>query len=282
MRRPSTAAAAPVLADTADEAEFDLSEPESETPIALADEAAPTRATSEDEAQFEMLRLFYLRGDHAGFEDTARFVREHNPDPDLWRRVAEMGRMLAPDNPLYADASARRMEFDFSDLQPPQPAETMVEQESGLHDTMFELEPEPDVAAPPAQRADSEPEPFEFDQRPPPPPPMDDATVAMPTLAPELEQPPLEWEPSVADVEPEPQPEPEPAPAPVAADSASHAGGPQDPVDTKLELAQAYLEMGDAEGAQHMLDEVMNEGDSRQKAEALRLREQAGPAQRRA
>jgi hypothetical protein len=31
-----------------------------------------------------------------------------------------------------------------------------------------------------------------------------------------------------------------------------------------------------------MLDEVMNEGDSRQKAEAMRLREQAGPAQRRA
>ncbi|HVQ25048.1 MAG TPA: FimV/HubP family polar landmark protein [Planctomycetota bacterium] len=111
---------------------------------------------------------------------------------------------------------------------------------------------------------------------------MDEAaTMAMPALAPLPEAPSAGPERESAEAEPEPQAEP--PRAPVETDSsAAHASGPQDPVDTKLELAQAYLEMGDAEGAQHMLDEVMNEGDSRQKAEALRLREQAGPAQRRA
>jgi pilus assembly protein FimV len=37
-----------------------------------------------------------------------------------------------------------------------------------------------------------------------------------------------------------------------------------DPVDTKLDLARAYLDMGDAEGARAMLDEVIKEGSQMQ------------------
>ncbi len=39
-------------------------------------------------------------------------------------------------------------------------------------------------------------------------------------------------------------------------------------VSAKLDLARAYLEMGDKEGAREILQEVLAEGDSRQKAEA--------------
>ncbi len=42
-------------------------------------------------------------------------------------------------------------------------------------------------------------------------------------------------------------------------------------VETKLDLARAYLEMGDHEGAREILQEVMGEGDSTQKAEAQKL-----------
>ena len=42
-------------------------------------------------------------------------------------------------------------------------------------------------------------------------------------------------------------------------------------VETKLDLARAYLEMGDHEGAREILQEVMGEGDSAQKAEAQKL-----------
>lgn len=42
-------------------------------------------------------------------------------------------------------------------------------------------------------------------------------------------------------------------------------------VGTKLDLARAYIDMGDAEGAKHILDEVIEEGDAQQKQEAQKL-----------
>ena len=44
-----------------------------------------------------------------------------------------------------------------------------------------------------------------------------------------------------------------------------------DEVATKLDLARAYVEMGDPEGARSILDEVLEEGDDEQKAEAQEL-----------
>src|SRR5207302_9272667 len=40
---------------------------------------------------------------------------------------------------------------------------------------------------------------------------------------------------------------------------------------TKLDLAKAYQEMGDVEGAREILQEVLHEGDDEQKAEAQSL-----------
>ena len=42
-------------------------------------------------------------------------------------------------------------------------------------------------------------------------------------------------------------------------------------VGTKLDLARAYMDMGDPEGARSILQEVMTEGSSSQKQEAQRL-----------
>lgn len=47
-------------------------------------------------------------------------------------------------------------------------------------------------------------------------------------------------------------------------------------VNTKLDLARAYLEMGDKEGAREILQEVMGEGDVNQKGEAEKLLSEAG------
>ena len=44
-----------------------------------------------------------------------------------------------------------------------------------------------------------------------------------------------------------------------------------DPVDTKLDLARAYLDMGDADGARAMLGEVLKEGSQMQRDTARRL-----------
>ncbi len=42
-------------------------------------------------------------------------------------------------------------------------------------------------------------------------------------------------------------------------------------VGTKLDLARAYMDMGDPEGARNILEEVMSEGSLAQKQEAQRL-----------
>lgn len=47
-------------------------------------------------------------------------------------------------------------------------------------------------------------------------------------------------------------------------------------VDTKLELARAYEEMGDAEGARELLDEVARDGNDAQKAQAKAIRDRLG------
>ena len=41
-----------------------------------------------------------------------------------------------------------------------------------------------------------------------------------------------------------------------------------DEVSTKLDLARAYIDMGDPDGARSILEEVLEEGDDRQKNEA--------------
>ena len=61
----------------------------------------------------------------------------------------------------------------------------------------------------------------------------------------------------------------EPAPAGTAAPAGDDFGDfgelNDDPIDTKLDLARAYLDMGDPDGARAMLDEVMQEGSQMQK-----------------
>jgi pilus assembly protein FimV len=44
-----------------------------------------------------------------------------------------------------------------------------------------------------------------------------------------------------------------------------------DEVGTKLDLARAYIDMGDPDGAKSILEEVLSEGDERQKDEAQQL-----------
>ena len=59
-----------------------------------------------------------------------------------------------------------------------------------------------------------------------------------------------------------------------ASDTADDDIGSGDEVGTKLDLAKAYIDMGDPEGARSILDEVMDEGSSTQKEEAQSLLEQ--------
>jgi pilus assembly protein FimV len=104
----------------------------------------------------------------------------------------------------------------------------------------------------------------------------------------ELEAPPVEaataaQEPAgVADMDFEPMLEVPAAPVVELTPTAEAAPAPgMDPalweeVNTKLDLARAYLEMGDREGAREILQEVTQEGDDIQKADAGKLLSEAG------
>jgi pilus assembly protein FimV len=98
--------------------------------------------------------------------------------------------------------------------------------------------------------------------------------------APAIEELAAAPEPAM-DFEPAAQPDEAPAAAAEAEPQAAPAEGGIDPelreeVNTKLDLARAYLEMGDREGAREILQEVLNEGDADQKAEAGKLIAEAG------
>ncbi|MET0106100.1 MAG: FimV/HubP family polar landmark protein [Sedimenticola sp.] len=54
----------------------------------------------------------------------------------------------------------------------------------------------------------------------------------------------------------------------------AETAGATDEVSTKLDLARAYIDMGDNEGAQDILQEVMSEGDDGQKQEAQQMLDQ--------
>ena len=68
--------------------------------------------------------------------------------------------------------------------------------------------------------------------------------------------------------------------APKADAAAPVAGGTKDDhwydVQTKFDLAKAYQEMGDKDGAREILQEVMKEGDAAQQAEAKQLLDSLG------
>jgi pilus assembly protein FimV len=69
-----------------------------------------------------------------------------------------------------------------------------------------------------------------------------------------------------------------PAVAPATAEIEMPAIDPDllEEVNTKLDLAKAYLEMGDKEGAREILSEVLNEGDAKQKQTANELMAEIG------
>ncbi|KZZ28669.1 hypothetical protein A3754_24290 [Alcanivorax sp. HI0083] len=52
--------------------------------------------------------------------------------------------------------------------------------------------------------------------------------------------------------------------------------GETDENATKLDLAKAYIDMGDNEGAKDILNEVISEGNDQQQSEARELLSQVG------
>jgi len=199
----------------------------------------------------ELVTLYYSRRDVERFEAAAEAMHAHITDPeqDEWQDVVHMGEDLAPGHPLFdhhaepADVESEATQaFDIDDYADDSDAPTVVSP----------LPP----ALPTGTKKVTEYS-FDFDLTQPaaggsrtaPPAAADDITVVKPHA-----EPKASWD----------------APE-TGASAAESAEFSDDPVDTKLDLARAYLDMGDADGARAMLGEVLKEGSQMQRDVARKL-----------
>lgn len=202
-------------------------------------------------ASLELLRHYYARGDAAGFESAAEQMHAHLMDPAApeWDEVLAMGAVLAPHNPLFGEGAAEHAhaephdEFAFD--------EPMHTQSGTFDDQPMHAQ----TAARPEERFDYD-LPVHADEARP-----DVSTLHQETL-PDFTR---------ATEQPVEQHEPAQAEHTIVAPPADELFVGEDAIGTKLDLAKAYLDMGDPEGARSMLDEVMSEGNDSQKDEARKL-----------
>jgi pilus assembly protein FimV len=225
-------------------------------------------------AHLALLRYRFDAGDAEGFEADAETMSGFVSDTAApeWDEVRMMGAEIAPGHPLFRDPGASVAldaepdfagEFDFG--------EDEVESQSEVERSDVQPAPEPYPA---------EPESFAID--------LDGGTIDFPGS--DEGVPESDFQPTF-----EPGPADDDQAQPAAADDYSTqqfasvdianaldagAGGDQDlsldgesddAVSTKLDLAREYLDLGDPEGARSLLEEVLKEGSSAQKAEAQRL-----------
>jgi pilus assembly protein FimV len=179
-------------------------------------------------------------------------MHAHITDPaqEEWQDVVHMGEDLAPEHPLFdhhaepADVESEAAQaFDIDDYADDGDAPTVVSSlppslpAGGKKVTGYSFDF--DLTQPAAGESRAQP-PATAD---------DDVTVVKP-----LAESTASWD------------------APGAGAPAAESGEfSDDPVDTKLDLARAYLDMGDADGARAMLGEVLKEGSQMQRDVARKL-----------
>ena len=214
-------------------------------------DVAPTRAEAHDEATLQarlaedsgdlaahlaLCRLYHARHDVERFVAAAQAMHAQVADPagTEWHEVAVMGGELAPHDPLFQmPAEAHDDPYGVAALRQPARGDATG------------------VPAPVEHAAEASAQ--------------HDTTPGGPAA-------PMRASPDVESVMEAWRTDPIAKPAmTTAGNTAAEEEFADDPVDTKLDLARAYLDMGDPVGARAMLEEVLEEGSQTQKDEAKRL-----------
>ena len=230
---------------------------------------ALTKTPDRHEIRLKLLEIYAARKNVTAFESVAGelYAALGGQTGTIWDKAVEMGRSIDPHNPLYGGAAkagqaaaaatgaviAESAKADKAEPQPPaaETAEDVME---------FASEPptqELDFATPEAPRAEA------------------------PASAQKEEEQTLDFDLSGFDLKIPEEPAAPKTPKAAAVDfsgldldldlSGDAGKGAEDEFDeaaTKLDLARAYLEMGDKEGAREILQEVIAEGNDKQKSDA--------------
>ena len=253
---------------------------------------AMARDKNRHEIALKLLEIYHARKSATAFETVAKelhgAVGESSP---LWQKAAAMGAQIDPTNALYAaGAGAAGASFAASAPAPAKPNLDFDVLGKGGAEAGGGEAPAPDFdldldgkSAAAAGEAHAEPAAssgLDFDLAP-----SAEAHAPAAEAAPEPakeEKPSFDFDLSGLDFPGGGKPAAA-APAPAAADSGLNladlnldtppGGGGEggEAVGTKLELAKAYLEIGDKDGAREILNEVAREGSAEQKEEANKL-----------
>jgi len=235
------------------------------------------------EVRVKLLEIYAARRNTQAFAAVAGdlYAALGSDTHPLWEKACEMGREIDPTNPLYGGGTSGAS-----------PAAT-VAATAAVAGGAVAFGSGTEAAAPSAPEPVAEPEtqfdpaPMAFEPSPAPEAPV----VEMPAFepAPEPEQPAkqaLDLDFELPDLDlPAAADEPLKLDLGLEADNGpdskfdfsgldldlGESGGSElelDEVGTKLDLARAYVEMGDKEGAREILNEVIAEGNDKQKSDA--------------
>ncbi len=227
-----------------------------------------------EDLNLKLLEVFVAAKNQAAFDEHAQglLARLENSDHPLWQKVADMGRELNPGNPMYQAGAAPVGSEDLDEDENLSAGLDFASRghaagdKSGADDTAEAdkegLDFDIDLSFDPTADVDH-PDSVEFE----PPaagdePHEPELNIDMDSVEPDAvaQDTPLEFDLENFDMEAASAPEEE-----VQGDGALTD---LDEVSTKLDLARAYIDMGDPEGARSILDEVMEEGSDHQKDEA--------------
>jgi len=218
---------------------------------------ALSRDAENEDLNLKLLEVFMAAGNPSAFDEHAQAIlgRLENSDHPTWEKVAEMGREMSPENPMYQEGDAEAAASD-DPMEDVASAEPEAEEDQGL-DFDIDLSFDKDDEA-----ASDQPASMEFT---PPEPDADDEmpAVDMDSVEPDAvsqDDNALEFDIDALDLDATDEGEEEMQGDGELADL--------DEVSTKLDLARAYIDMGDPDGARSILDEVMDEGSDEQKDEA--------------
>jgi pilus assembly protein FimV len=224
----------------------------------------------------KLLEIYAKRKDMRAFEQTALKVKNltHGSGPD-WDKAAALGKSIDPSNGLYAGAAgaaAGAYVAQAAAEAPPAPALDFdvgaATQPVSLPDLALDV-PKPedtgidfDVSSAPV-KADTGLD-FNLDDKPAPAAP--DLTLDLNLDAGSPNKAEAGAAPDLSTISLD-LGAPEPSAPPAGSDPKWQE------IATKLDLAKAYEEMGDKDGARELLGEVMKDGDSAQKGQAQQLLE---------
>lgn len=235
------------------------------------------------EIRLKLLEIYAARRNATAFQSVAGelFAAIGNKPNSLWEKAAEMGRSIDPTNPLYGGIQASA---PAAKVTPPEPKaatpvlETVAATASVAGGVMAsealaesESVSNPVTASTPLE-FESAGHVLDFDAKP-----QTSATPEEPyTKGLDFDLSDLEIPSTVHDdldldlgLEEDNGPDSQFDFSGLDLDLGGTAGDVElDEVSTKLDLARAYLEMGDKEGAREILNEVLAEGNDKQKTDA--------------